>query len=185
MAERAVSAAWSAVQRGSVRLSMTPKRTQGHVVILVPSTRDDGPDWFDWPLYTNEPHLLYEVSFGRGSDPDEDLFEYPFDKIAQCKAIQLWQGRNDGRTDIQPHLLFEDETPFWGGVNRHGLVAACSGLQPWIDQAVAGMTLDLLVAMSYEAWMNSKDRADDELCFLTRSDDEHAKLGPDEAAGTL
>jgi len=169
MAERAVTTAWSAIHGLPARWSLSPKRVQAHIVVLVPSTKDDGPKWSNYPLYTNEPHILYEISFGRGSEPGEDQFEYPFDQIARCKALQLWQGRNDGRTDIQPHLLFEDETPFWGGVKRHGLVAACSGVQPWADQAVAGITLDLLVAMSYEAWMTSKDHADDELCFLTRS----------------
>lgn len=184
MAERAVSAAWSAVQSPSARLSLNPKRVQSHVVVLVPSTQDGGPDWNNYPHYTIEPHILYEVSFGRGTD-GEDLFEYPFDNIARCKALQLWQGRNDGRTDIQPHLLFEDDSPFWGGVKRHGMVAACSGIQPWSDQAVAGITLDLLAAMGYEAWKTSRDHADDELCFLTRSDDAPAKLGPDETTGTL
>lgn len=162
MASVAIAAAWSCVHGPQVAEHLNPRRTQGHVVVLVPShtyvalTERDS--------YEFSP--LFEMSFGGGVGNAE--FVYPFDRIARSKAHQLSQDRNDGGTDIQAHLLFERETPFWGGVKRYGLVCACSGVQPHVDRAIAGMTIDLLVAMAREAWETSKDHADDELCFLTR-----------------
>ncbi|MCA9355185.1 hypothetical protein KC865_01380 [Candidatus Kaiserbacteria bacterium] len=133
------------------------KRRQGHLVILVPSMDDvrseDYPDWPNYPIY---PHLLYEESVG-----EKDNWEYPFDDIARCKALQLWQGRNDdGQTDSNAHLLFSGDTPYWGGVKRHGLVVGFSGEKPCIDQLISGMTADSLKALGRYAFENSNDKLD-------------------------
>ena len=55
-----------------------------------------------------------------------------------------------------PHLLFTGETPYWGGVKRRGIVVTCSGVQPWFDKMVSGMIADAMVALAYDAWMNSQ-----------------------------
>ena len=94
-------------------MSMYMRRKQGHMVILVPSMDDvREADYPDWPNYSIRPHLLYERSAGNEAD-----WERPFKDIARCKALQLWQGRNtDGQTDSNAHLLFPNDTPYWGGL---------------------------------------------------------------------
>lgn len=131
------------------------KRKQLHIVILVPSVEDaSADDYPDWPDYPIKPAVLYEHSVG-----DKGSWPYPFDNIAKCKALQLWRGQNtDGNTDSVAHLLFPDDTPFWGGVKRHGLVVACSGVQPYFDQMFAGMIADALKAFGRHAWEESDDK---------------------------
>lgn len=127
-----------------------------HAVILVPTMNTrEGPN------YKIEPHALIERSCRT------ELWTEDFREIAQCKALQLWHGRNDGGTDIKPHLLFSGDTPFWGGVKRDGIVVACSGVEPWFDRMIASMTADVCIALAYNAWMRSSDKTDGVLCFLT------------------
>ena len=139
------------------------RRKQGHLVILVPSMEDvRAADYPDWPNYPVHPHLLYERSEG-----DKEDWEYPFDDIARCKALQLWQDRNDdGQTDSNAHLLFPGDTPYWGGVKRHGLVVGFSGEKPWIDQMISGMTADMLKALGRDNFETSADKANGH-SFLT------------------
>ncbi|MDB5194093.1 MAG: hypothetical protein JWN50_107 [Parcubacteria group bacterium] len=126
------------------------KRKQCHITILVPD-RDGNP------------HMLCEYSL------NEELWEWSYRLIARSKAKQLWEDRNDGGTDIVPHLLFNGDTPYWGGVKRQGIVVACSGVQPWFDKMISGIIADMLIAMAYEAWDKSKDKKDD-VCFIGESE---------------
>jgi len=116
-------------------------RQMCHIIVLVPSRDDSG----EYPNYPIEPYVLYEYSLG----DDMTAWNKNYVDIAQCKALQLWQDRNDDRTDCMPHLLFPGDTPFWGGVKRHGIVVACSGFQPHFDKMVAGMVADVCIALSY------------------------------------
>lgn len=143
-------------------ISTWVKRKEGHLVILVPSMEDvREADYPDWPNYPISPYLLHEQSVG-----EESEWEYPFKDIAHCKALQLWQGRNDdGQTDSNAHLLFPNDTPYWGGVKRHGLVVAFSGVQPWFDQMISGMTADMLKAVGREM-LETSDDATKERSFL-------------------
>jgi hypothetical protein len=135
----------------------------GHIIVMVPGVEDvreeEYPDYPKYPLY---PVVFYEHSLGASTE-----WKYPFDSIARCKAQQLWRSQNDGRTDCEPHLLFPDDTPFWGGVKRQSIVVACSGYKPYLDKMISGMIADMIIALSYHAWMTSADHKDDELCFLT------------------
>ena len=142
---------------GNEALSTLLKRKECHVVVLVPSMMADREAGYpNWPNYRTEPYCLYQQSLGEEKD-----WPYPFKDIAQCKALQLWQERNDDRTDIIPHLLFPGDTPFWGGVRRHGFVVTCSGVQPYFDKMISGMIADLCVALAHDAWMNSPDKTND------------------------
>ncbi|MCX6714750.1 MAG: hypothetical protein NTX72_02970 [Candidatus Uhrbacteria bacterium] len=133
------------------------KRKECHVVILVPSMfADCDAGYPNWPNYRTDSFCLYEQGFGH-----EEEWPYPFKDIAQCKALQLWQERNDDRTDVMPHLLFPGDTPFWGGVRRHGIVVTCSGVQPYFDKMISGMIADMCAALAYDAWMQSEDKAED------------------------
>ena len=157
MAAEAINTALHTVWRVIPPSLLKPKRQECHVVILVPGMKDErASDYPSWPDYGLHPVLLHEQSAG---DPED--FEYPFDKIARCKALQLWHDRNDDRTTIIPHLLFPNDTPFWGGVKRRGIVVTCSGVQPWIDKLISGMVADMLVAMAHDAWERSEDKQKD------------------------
>ena len=156
IANLAVSLAVNTVFDGAV-ISSLINRKMCHVIVLAPAMEEGV-----WPNCTVKPFALCERSFGQAY-----MWPYPFDRIARCKALQLWYGRNDGGTDCQPHLLFPGDTPFWGGVKRQGIVVACSGIQPHFDRMIAGMVADLCIGMAYDAWMTSADLKDDGLCFLT------------------
>jgi hypothetical protein len=134
-----------------------------HIVILVPGMKDDSQtDFAGWPNYPITPEVLFEYS----SSGDKKDWEHPFDNIARCKALQLWHGRNDDRTDNMPHLLFPGDTPYYGGVHRNGIVVACSGFPPHIDKMVSGIIADTLIGLAYDRWMVSDDRKNG-IDFLT------------------
>lgn len=142
---------------------LKPKRDQCHIIVLVPGMTDHvAEDYPNWPDYSLKPVLLFEHSFFGGTGEHEG----PFEEIARCKALQRWTDRNDGRTDIIPHLLYQGDTPYWGSVKRDEIVVACSGVQPYIDRLISSMVADLLIAMAYEAWKVSTDRKE-EVDFLT------------------
>ncbi len=127
-----------------------------HIVVLVPSMKDGRPDdYSDYPDFVLKPHVLCSESYNREAWPQG----HKLDVIAKCKALQLWQGRNDDRTDAIPHLLFPGDCPFWGGVKRHGIVVACSGVHSWLDKMISGMVADMMIGMAYDAWMRSDDHA--------------------------
>ena len=149
LASFAVSSVINGIFEAEPRYRMPLKRRMCHIVVLVPSRCMD--DDTSYPNYTVRPHVLYQHSLGQKSE-----WPHRFDKIAKSKALELWQDRNDDRTDIMPHLLFTGETPYWGGVKRRGIVVTCSGVQPWFDKMVSGMIADAMVALAYDAWMNSQ-----------------------------
>lgn len=117
-------------------------RKECHIIILVPAMD---------PFGTIKAHILYEKSFGNPSNWPHD-----FAAIARSKSFQLWNGQNDGQTDCMPHLLLPGDTPWWGGVKRDGIVVACSGFQPHFDRMIAGMAVDMCIAIAYDQWKKMK-----------------------------
>jgi hypothetical protein len=133
-----------------------PKRTLAHIVIVVPGRQQVYAEVSPRDIMAEfQPVQLYEESFG---DPDD--FPHPFHEIARSKARELWFGQQDGGSDLLPHLLYAGDTPYWGGVRRGGIAVACSGIEPWKDRAAAGIVADSLIALAYDAWMRSKDKAE-------------------------
>ena len=122
------------------------KRQHLHVVVLVPTMLIDESKPYP-QKHTQGVEVLYEHSLG-----DRDEWEHPYDEIAQCKALQLWEGRNNGSQCVQPHLLFSGDTPYHGGVYRHGFVVACSGQFERHDTMIAGMVSDMCVSLAAEAY---------------------------------
>jgi len=129
-------------------------RKMCHIVVLAPSVEDARKASYpDWPNYPVTPICIFETSISK------EVWPHEFDVIARCKAQQLWQGQNiDGNTDSIPHLLFPDNTPYWGGVKRHGIVVACSGIQPYFDQMFSGMIADGIKAFARFNFENSDDK---------------------------
>lgn len=149
--EIAATAVATAVR--SVLGSGLTKRQDIHVVVMVPAMKDDRPDYTDYPDYSIYAEVIHEESFG-----NVGKWEHPYNDIARCKALQLWQGRNDGRAGNIPHLLFPGDTPFWGGVYREDIVVACSGVQPYFDRLISGITADWIIALAQHAYENDKER---------------------------
>jgi hypothetical protein len=151
VAEKAVTIA---VEMAFDHSEMPPmKRRQCHIVVLVPAMKDDAyKEFCEWPNYPTKPFPLYQKSINK------NLWEHPYDNIARCKALQLWTDRNDDRTASIPHLLFPGDTPFWGGVKRRGIVVTCSGVQPWFDKMISGLTADIMVALAHNNYECDEER---------------------------
>ena len=97
------------------------KRTHLHVVV---GTRtDDGQVTY-----------LASRSFGERSE-----WEHAYDDIADGKlAISARTGLSSREVQLmRPELLEEDDVMFWGSVVVGNIVVACSGVQPWFDEAIA------------------------------------------------
>jgi len=157
MASMAVSHVWMTMVRPHDYVAFRTKREGCHIVVMVPEMEvADEPDILDtYPNYPVLPVILLERSFKR------EKWTANYAEVARCEALQLWQDRNDGRTDIMPHLLYSGDCPFWGGVKREGIVVACSGVEPWFDRMIAGIIAEMLIAGSYHAWMKSEDKKED------------------------
>jgi hypothetical protein len=155
IAKEAVETVIDAMMNGNPPMRDRLKQRMCHIVVIVPSVEDvRAEDYPEWLNYQVTPNVLYEKSVGdKGSWPDE------FDNIARGKALQLWRGQNfDGNTDSVAHLLFPDDTLYWGGVYRHGVVVTCSGVQPYFDQMISGMVADMIKALARHAFEESDDK---------------------------
>ena len=161
MAEFAVHAVLNTVFKDPTFKKLGIKRPACHIVVMVPGMKDDrAADYPNWPDYELKPVSLYEHSRNKKN------WTAKYDDIARCKALQLWHGRNNGGMGSSSHLLFPGDTPFWGGVNREGIVVTCSGVQSWFDRMIAGMIADMLIAWAHEQLTTSQDMKD-EVAFLT------------------
>jgi hypothetical protein len=98
-----------------------------HTVIMDPLA--------DPAAQTFEESILHEPSVNRASW-DADYAEF-----ARAKARVSWRTRGDGHfmQALHPHLLEPGDTLLWGSVCRDSLVVAPSGMQPWYDEALAGI----------------------------------------------
>ncbi len=110
-----------------------------HIVMLVPVLMKGTVT----PII--RPTILAEHSLGK------KFWKNKYEEIAVSKAFQLWDGQNLGGTDSVPHLLFEGDTHYWGGVKRDGIVVACSGVQSHFDKMISSLTVDLAIGLAYEA----------------------------------
>jgi hypothetical protein len=120
------------------------KRETFHIILLVPGMKTEDHTFF--PNFPIVPHMLAEYTHG-----DRKTWQRDYANIAQCKALQLWQGRNFGGTDSVSHLLIEGETPYRGGVKRDGIVVACSGVDSEDDQMISGISIDISIALAHKA----------------------------------
>jgi hypothetical protein len=148
-ANLAINLITEAIQHPMIQVDL--RRNAFHIVVLVPKMEIG---LGSHQMYSTQPHTLAEYSHNKNLWPQSANY----DKIAHCKALQLWYGNADGGTDTKPHLLFSGDTPFWGGVKRDGIVVACSGVQPYFDRMISGMVADICIAYAYHAWATSRDK---------------------------
>ncbi|WP_459618564.1 hypothetical protein [Bordetella sp. 2513F-2] len=99
-----------------------------HVVVMDPLARPGGCRF--------EEAVLYEASVGDRAAWDADYAAY-----ARDKAELSWRTGLDGHAvcSTHAHLLQPGDAGLWGSVCRDGLVVGVSGVQPWYDEAFAGM----------------------------------------------
>lgn len=78
--------------------------------------------------------VLAERSFG-----DRDAWAFPYDEIAVEKYYLSVRTGLDSRLVqlAHPLLLRRHDVIYWGSVVVGDLVVACSGVQPWFDEAFA------------------------------------------------
>lgn len=78
--------------------------------------------------------VLKEQSFGEGADWAND-----YDAIARAKLeIAARTGLSSRQVrQMQPELLEDGDTAFWGSVILGNIIVACSGVQPWFDELIA------------------------------------------------
>jgi hypothetical protein len=91
-----------------------------------------------------EQAVLYEHSINRPS------WDADYARFARAKALISWRAGMDGHAvqTLRPHLLEPGDTLLWGSVCLDGLVVAVSGMQPWYDEALAGIVACCLRAVA-------------------------------------
>lgn len=152
LVEAAMNFAYNAVlgkKEGSLFPENNPKsHSNCHIVVLVPSLNVKSGKW---PNYSIRAYP-FQKSFG----DDPKTWKRPYNEIAQCKAFQMWTGRSDG-SSICPHLLFSEDTPFWGGVSRDGIIVTCSGQPQHIDRLISGIAANTIQALAVIAYESDPD----------------------------
>jgi hypothetical protein len=88
--------------------------------------------------------VLYEHSVNR------ENWDADYAGFARAKAELSWRTRLDSHAvqALHPQLLAPGDTLLWGGVCLDGLVIAVSGMQPWYDEALAGVIACCLRAIA-------------------------------------
>lgn len=155
IAEQVISATVNCVFDSYNQYSSRIQRQHLCVIILVPKMKVDDSVCI-YPHYPIIPHELICKTFG-----DINIWEHSYSEIARCKAFQLWYDRATGGCENVPHLLFHNDTPFWGGVKREGIVVATSGLEPYFDRMISGMVADGCIAMARHWWETSPEKKED------------------------
>lgn len=79
-------------------------------------------------------------------------WENPYDEFAAQKAYASLRTGMPSRIirECAPHLLGEGNTVHGGSVVHDGLIVACSGVQPWLDEAIAGIASAVIRGIANE-----------------------------------
>lgn len=123
------------------------KREHLHIVV----SKSDLPrmDYADWI----SAGILYEHSIGSGGD-----WEHNYLDIARSKCFLSCSYQMSTR-EIQllyPWLLEAGDTSYFGSVYRKGIAVACSGVEPYFDEMIAGWVLDTCCALCFRAQQRIK-----------------------------
>ncbi len=105
-----------------------------HIVIMHPGAS---------PLtHRFEDAILHEHSINR------ERWDADYQRFARAKALVSWRTGMDAHAvqALEPYRLAPGDTLLWGAVWRAGIAVAVSGMQPWYDEAIAGIVVCCLVA---------------------------------------
>lgn len=120
------------------------KRGTMHVVVANP-TLPVGPNYSDHvEQWMHVRGILYEQTVVIDGEPCDPT---PFVNYARLKAYQTWR-HGQPTADVAarlPHLLREGDTIYGGSATYAGLICAVSGQPAIMDEALAGMLLNLIV----------------------------------------
>lgn len=110
------------------------RRSALHVVVMVEGSTGE------------EPELLHAEDMGNLPHHEWSL---PYDQIAVSKAKLALRVKMDTGVVItlHPELLKQGDAKYRGGVYRHGIAVAASGMQSYWDQMVARWLLDAIEAL--------------------------------------
>lgn len=75
-------------------------------------------------------------------------WEHPYDLIAEGKTVITARTGLPSRIVqlLHPELLLPSDVRFWGNWIEGDLIASCSGVQPWYDEAFSKMLLSAMLA---------------------------------------
>lgn len=70
----------------------------------------------------------------------------PYDKIALGKTRISARTGMPSRVvqTMYPELLMNDDVKYWGNAVSGDIIVSCSGVQPWIDEAISNIVLSLI-----------------------------------------
>lgn len=125
-----------------------------HVVVMDPRRTPATHDFDD--------SILIEHSVNRAN------WDADYRRFACAKARVSWRCRADSHRvqALQPHLLQVDDTVLWGSVCVDEIVVAVSGMQPWYDEALAGVIACCLRGVAKARAVQAAARGP----FLSRAD---------------
>jgi hypothetical protein len=107
-----------------------------HIVVMNPHASPASVEF--------EQAILYEHSINRLN------WDADYAHFARAKALVSWRTGTDSHAvqALRPYLLEPGHTLLWGSVCLDGLVVAVSGMQPWFDEALAGVVACCLRAVA-------------------------------------
>lgn len=116
-------------------------------------------DWVDGPdLYimvakrweASGPPGFATLAFRQFGDTGE--WSHDYQAIAHGKtAISARTGLSSREAQLlHPELLEENDVLYWGNAICGDIIVSCSGIQPWMDEAIAKAVLAILMGMQHQ-----------------------------------
>lgn len=109
---------------------------------------------------------VYNELYGEDAS-DRDQWDHPFDEISLGKARLSDEHKMSSR-EIQllhPALLKSGDIKYWGSVHQDGYTVACSGIQPYFDEAVAKSIMAVMMASLEHAAKNVSETTPGEIAY--------------------
>jgi hypothetical protein len=114
-------------------LEQYAKRKHYHIVVMDPRKKPWESSFRD--------AVLAEFSEGK------DEWAHDYRKIARSKAEQAWRNQqaNIITQMLAPATLRSGDTFYYGSFEYHGVIVACSGVEPYFDMLISGW-----IALAYQ-----------------------------------
>jgi hypothetical protein len=91
--------------------------------------------------------------------PEE--WEEDYEAIATGKIKMMAETGLNSRVAVllHPALTSQGDVIWWGGVTRDNIIVACSGVQPYFDEAISQTVLSLILAIIEDKVESSREAA--------------------------
>ena len=92
---------------------------------------------------------------------DRQDWQEDYEKIAYFKARKMAETGLNSREAVllHPALTSSGDGIHWGGVTRDNVIVACSGVQPYFDEAISQAVLSLCLAIIEDKVVHSRQAA--------------------------